>query len=285
MTSKLENVKTWIVLLVCFAASSCSSNNDKLTEQSVEEMFIHVADLIEQGDLEKAIEYYHPDFEYVWPTEDGSETRGGRLSFFKFLSETSGSDVDVDLAFEIKWLEIIDGDKEAILVAEHTNTKKAPGVLHKGWSLQEHTIVLSEKGPVFLQHKVLDSKLLSDSRTGDDVGNVNETGLPAENSVRIVRTDPPLTETLKVGSAIKLQFEVEYTLASEESGSLAMVIQTASNHVTANEFYVVEKGHGKQIMEAVIVVPDTRALQVFTPLSPQSQSMTSTVDSRVYRVE
>lgn len=285
MTSKLENIRKWMTLLVCVVVASCSSNDDRLTEQSIEKMTSDVAGLLEQENLERAIEYYHPDFQYVWSDGDGPEERGGRLSYFSHISKVIDAGVKVDLDFEIKRLEILDDGKEAILVAEHTNTTNAPGVERKVWSLQEHTIVWSDKGPLFLGNKVLESKVLSDNRATDDGENASEAGLPMEDAVRIVRTDPPVTETLKAGSAIKVQFEVEYTLASEESGSLAMVIQTASNHVTANEFYVVQKGHGKQIMEAVIVVPETRALQVFTPLSPQSQSMTSTVDSRVYRVE
>lgn len=285
MTSKPWNIRKWMALLVCVVVASCSSSDDRLTEQKVEKMTSDVADLFEQENLERAIEYYHPDFQYVWLNDDGSEERGGRLSYFSYISEVIDAGVKVELDFEIKQLEIRDDGKEAVVVVEHTSITNAPGVERKVWSLQEHTIVWSDKGPVFLRQKVMESKLLSDSRTTADGENANEAGLPMEDAVRIVRTDPPLTETLKVGSAIKLQFEVEYTLASEESGSLAMVIQTASNHVTANEFYVVEKGHGKQILEAVIVVPDTRALQVFTPLSPQGQSMTNTVDSRVYRVE
>lgn len=106
-----------------------------------------------------------------------------------------------------------------------------------------------------------------------------------KDSVKILSASPDHTVTLKVGSRVTMRYEVQYNLESAETGSLTMVIQTASNETLGNEFYVVDKGSGTQFMEAEIVVPDTRAVQVFTPLNPQGNSRTTIVESRLYRVE
>uniref|UniRef100_UPI003D152E04 hypothetical protein n=1 Tax=Amphritea sp. TaxID=1872502 RepID=UPI003D152E04 len=76
-----------------------------------------------------------------------------------------------------------------------------------------------------------------------------------------------------------------YNLASADTGSLTLVVQGASNETLGNEFYVVYKGAGTEILEAEIVVPESRAVQVFTPLSPQGTSSTTIVESRFYKVE
>lgn len=106
-----------------------------------------------------------------------------------------------------------------------------------------------------------------------------------KDSVNILSAYPAVTETLKAGSSVKIRYEVHYNLASAESGSLTLVVQGASNETLGNEFYVVHKGSGTEILEAEIVVPESRAVQVFTPLSPQGSSSTTIVESRLYKVE
>ena len=110
---------------------------------------------------------------------------------------------------------------------------------------------------------------------------------PSSNtdSVKILSVSPELTKTLKVGSSVKIKYKVQYNLASADSGSLTLVVQSASNETLGNEFYVVHKGGGTEVLEAEIVVPETRAVQVFTPLSPQGTSSTTVVESRLYKVE
>lgn len=107
----------------------------------------------------------------------------------------------------------------------------------------------------------------------------------SKDSVKILSASPVVTETLKAGSAVKIRYEVQYNLASSDTGSLTLVVQGASNETLGNEFYVVHKGSGTEILEAEIVVPESRAVQVFTPLSPQGSSSTTIVESRLYKVE
>jgi hypothetical protein len=109
--------------------------------------------------------------------------------------------------------------------------------------------------------------------------------LSNKDSVKILSASPAITETLKTGASLKIIYEVQYNLASADTGSLALVIQGASNETLSNEFYVVQKGSGTEVLEAEIIVPQSRAVQVFTPLSPQGSSSTSIVESRLYKVE
>jgi len=107
----------------------------------------------------------------------------------------------------------------------------------------------------------------------------------SKDSVKILSASPAVTETLKSGTSVKISYEVQYNLASADTGSLTLVVQGASNESLGNEFYVVHKGSGTETLEAEIVVPESRAVQVFTPLSPQGSSSTSIVESRLYKVE
>lgn len=109
--------------------------------------------------------------------------------------------------------------------------------------------------------------------------------ISSKDSVKILSASPAITETLKAGSSVKIKYEVQYNLASSDTGSLTLVVQGASNETLGNEFYVVHKGSGTEILEAEIVVPQSRAVQVFTPLSPQGSSSTTIVESRLYKVE
>lgn len=115
-----------------------------------------------------------------------------------------------------------------------------------------------------------------DNQDGGAISNID--------SVKIINVSPEATETLKVGSRVKIRYEVQYSLVSTDSGYLTLVVQDASNQTLGNEFYVVHKGSGTEILEAEIVVPETRAVQVFTPLSPQGSSSTTIVESRIYKV-
>jgi hypothetical protein len=104
------------------------------------------------------------------------------------------------------------------------------------------------------------------------------------DSVKILSVKPEQTVGLKVGDTVKIAYEVEYNLESSEIGQIALVVQSASNEIIANEFYVASKGQHKEVLEAEIVVPDTRLIHVFTPLSPQGRSQTTIVESRLHKV-
>jgi hypothetical protein len=105
------------------------------------------------------------------------------------------------------------------------------------------------------------------------------------DQIKILEAFPKTSEKLKVGSNVAFKYKVQYNLVSSDTGTITLVVQGASNETLANALYVVEKGDGIKTLEAKIAVPDTRAVQVFTPLSPQNSLSTTIVDYRQYKVE
>lgn len=110
-------------------------------------------------------------------------------------------------------------------------------------------------------------------------------GTPASagSSVQIASISPSAGEPLHVGEKVTLKVDVNYLLTAE-SGTLALVVQAADNSAIAQNFEVVTKGSGKATLESEFIVPSTKAIQIFTPLSAQGQSSTSTVESRAFKV-
>jgi hypothetical protein len=106
------------------------------------------------------------------------------------------------------------------------------------------------------------------------------------DSVRIVSISPTTGTPLRVGETLTLQVEVEYNLASAESGTVTLVIQQGeSGHPPlANEIEVVLKGRAKVVLSKQLQVPETRALHIFTPLNVQGGTSTRVVDRRFYKV-
>ena len=80
-----------------------------------------------------------------------------------------------------------------------------------------------------------------------------------------------------------LKVHVAYALTAD-SGTLGLVVQDANNTPIAQSFDVVLKGSASQVLEANFTVPNTKAVQVFVPLSAQGQAATSTVASRAFKV-
>lgn len=104
------------------------------------------------------------------------------------------------------------------------------------------------------------------------------------DAVKILNSSPALTETLKVGQKVKLSIDVEYTLSSSDSGSIALVVQDASNGLIRSEMYVAQKGTHKEKLEAEITVPDTRAVVIFTPLAINPSSGATVLETQSYKV-
>ena len=102
-------------------------------------------------------------------------------------------------------------------------------------------------------------------------------------SVRITRIVPDISTTLRVGDRVDFEVVTEYTL-SAESGTLALVVQTADNSVLANRLEVLSKGTGTVSLKTSIVVPETTSIAIFTPLAAQGQTATSIVDTRAIKV-
>jgi hypothetical protein len=111
----------------------------------------------------------------------------------------------------------------------------------------------------------------------------SSTRAPSASYVKIVSVSPDITTALKVGEKVKLQVEVNYRLSSDR-GTVSLVVQAANNANLGQNMEVIQRGNGKAILSAEFVVPDSSAVQIFTPLQAQGQTSTSTVDYRAYKV-
>ena len=107
-----------------------------------------------------------------------------------------------------------------------------------------------------------------------------------QNSVKILSVSPGIEKELVAGTTVTLKVELEYNLVSAESATVTLVVQRSeSGHMPlANEMNVIKKGQGKTTISTDIKVPQTKAIQIFTPLLVQGSTQTTTVDSRVYSV-
>lgn len=109
--------------------------------------------------------------------------------------------------------------------------------------------------------------------------------LPA-SYVRIAKLSPDATRPLKVGDKVKvnLQVQLDYALTKADTGAVMVVVQTADNQNLVQKAQAVRKGIGKATLAVEFVVPQTSAVKVFTPLSEQGQTSTTTVALRTYKV-
>lgn len=108
---------------------------------------------------------------------------------------------------------------------------------------------------------------------------------PPPSYVRIAKLSPEVTTALTVGQKVRLEVEVEYALTTADTGTVALVVQSADNKSLASNMEVVSKGLGKAAFKAEFIVPETSAVQVFTPLQAQGQTSTATVAVRTYKVQ
>lgn len=106
---------------------------------------------------------------------------------------------------------------------------------------------------------------------------------PPGSFVKIVSVSPDTKSPLKMGEKVKVQVEVSYAL-TVDAGRITLVVQAGDNATLANSMAAVKKGNGTLNLSAEFVVPDTDAVRVFTPLSAQGQTATSTVAQRAYKV-
>lgn len=106
--------------------------------------------------------------------------------------------------------------------------------------------------------------------------------------VKILEIQPNLSVPLEVGSVVFFEVKVEYYL-KEDSATISLVIQRGEYSSGVDSYIggdtdVVTHGKGVETLKAKVTIPDTKAIQVFTPLSVQGQGATSIVDSRFYKV-
>jgi len=80
-----------------------------------------------------------------------------------------------------------------------------------------------------------------------------------------------------------MRVTVAYWLAAD-SGSVSLVVQGADTSSVAQDERVIKRGGGELVFEKEFVVPDTKTLRVFVPLSGGDQTATSTLDTRAYSV-
>ena len=108
----------------------------------------------------------------------------------------------------------------------------------------------------------------------------------ASDSIKIVSISPDPAVPLRVGQQASFKVEVEYTLTSADSGSVTLVIQQAESGRAplSNESDVVLKGRARLVLSKDIEVPDTKAINVFTPLTVQGGTSTRVVSTRSYKV-
>jgi hypothetical protein len=101
-------------------------------------------------------------------------------------------------------------------------------------------------------------------------------------SVRIVALTPDTSTALKVGAKVKIELEVSYRLLAD-AGAVTLVVQ-ANDKSLAQVTRAVRQGEGKAKLSAEFLVPDTKAIQIFTPLQALGQKTTATLDARTYKV-
>ena len=101
-------------------------------------------------------------------------------------------------------------------------------------------------------------------------------------SVRIVALTPETTTALKVGAKVKIELEVSYRLLAD-AGAVTLVVQ-ANDKGLAQMTQAVRQGEGNAKLSAEFVVPETKAIQIFTPLQALGQKTTATLDARTYKV-
>lgn len=110
-----------------------------------------------------------------------------------------------------------------------------------------------------------------------------DTAAPAGSTISITSISPSTGQQLAVGSKVKMRVTVAYWLAAD-SGSVSLVVQGADTSSVAQDERVIKRGGGELVFENEFVVPDTKTLRVFVPLSGGDQTATSTLDTRAYSV-
>ena len=103
------------------------------------------------------------------------------------------------------------------------------------------------------------------------------------SSVSLISISPATSEVLHPGEKATLVVEIAYEL-NADSGNVNLVVQAANGLHLAGDIEVITKGSGRAKLRAEFIVPETKAIEVFIPLSADGQSSTSTLVHRVYRV-
>ena len=110
----------------------------------------------------------------------------------------------------------------------------------------------------------------------------------SESYVKILKIEPDPSVPLKVGSEIHFKVTIEYAV-KDDSAMVTLVIQkgeysNSPDVLVGSVSEVVSKGKGTVTLEKTVNIPDTKALQVFTPLAIPGQTQTLIVDMKFYKV-
>ena len=100
--------------------------------------------------------------------------------------------------------------------------------------------------------------------------------------MKIVALKPDTTTALKVGAKVNVQVEVAYRLLADQ-GAVTLVVQSSDKGL-AQASQAIRQGEGKATLSVEFVVPETKAIQLYTPLQALGQKATATVDYRTYKV-
>lgn len=112
----------------------------------------------------------------------------------------------------------------------------------------------------------------------------------SENQVEIVSITPDASLPLYVGDKADIEIKIDYVL-KEPTGSITLVIQKGEmggsfiDALIASATKVVASGKGTIELKQSIIVPETGAIQVFTPLMVPGSTQTTVADSMVYEVK
>ncbi len=110
-------------------------------------------------------------------------------------------------------------------------------------------------------------------------------GCTAQNngSVKIVSISPEPYAVMRAGDKVDLKVEVEYTL-KKGPGNISLVAQKDGTSSIGSVREVIKEGSGRITLALSFVVPETKVVNVFVPLTPGGYTKTVIVDSRVYNV-
>ena len=106
---------------------------------------------------------------------------------------------------------------------------------------------------------------------------------PSGSTISITSMSPAIGQQLRVGSTVKMKVNVAYSL-SVDTGSVGLVVQTADTKSITQDERMIKKGGGELVFESEFVVPDTSSVRIFVPLNGDTQTTTSTLDTRSYVV-
>ena len=109
-----------------------------------------------------------------------------------------------------------------------------------------------------------------------------------DNYIKIIQIQPDPSVPLEAGSEVHFEVQLEYYV-NEDSATASLIIQKGehsggSNVLIENVKDFLAPGKGTLTLETTVKVPDTKLVEIFTPLTISGQTQTSILDMRSYKV-